>query len=155
MTNAARDLKGMVEETKRKKRAKAKADKGFPDLDQKHSQAQDVPPEFTEEVKSEKADTSTSKQSSGLGAKAKEYSDIVMPHIKQGAEKVTSFLGETGIAVAINTALTLTGIYFLSKLGIGALLGLAVIAGVGVGLKYTSNVIAGRGFNPLKNMQTA
>ena len=147
MSKSARDLKDLVEETKQAKRSKkAKVD---PNLNRTRSQAQDVPPEVPGDEQPKASDESESE------SKFEKYKDMALPHLRNGAEKVTSFLGDTVISTAITTTLTIFGVYLLSKMGVGAILGLLAITGIGIGFKYTSNVIAGRGFNPLKNMPQA
>lgn len=91
--------------------------------------------------------------------KQAEQSDRKMPveskgfghYAKATTAAITGFLGNLGISTAITTALVVFGMYVLTKLNIGLILGLLSILAVGFAFKYISNISLGRGFNPLNH----
>ena len=66
-------------------------------------------------------------------------------------DTVLNWSGELLIATAATAAFAILGIFAVQKLGVGLIAGLAIILGVGLLCKYTSGIVGGRGFNPLRN----
>lgn len=124
------------------------------ELDQKVEQ-----PKQAEAVKQAEPVKQVEQPKQAEQAKQIEQSDRKMPveskgfghYAKATTAAITGFLGNVGISTAITTALVVFGMYVLTKLNIGLILGLLSILAVGFAFKYISNISLGRGFNPLNH----